>query len=305
MRAKFSCDRTRRRVPPFHYARGQNVDWNKRHVTHLETRPTLHAQRFVGMKRLPFAFYNLVQIAFLFVHYPTTRRFPRILSFACLLALLVYCHAEYSLHSPGEDYVLGCSNGILLLAAAHMTFICPDFPNGLQWTGPTTKQGSDPGRLPFAQKLSWMVELASDARRIGSSRRGGAVNDIGAAVGVDKRDAANSSARHRFVISRVMLSVLCLAMFQLTLLYRLKSPSFNGALHDGGAHDGRFIRARSSLLARFLDVVLWAAGTVSEMCFLQTAAAALAVGVGASEAEEWPPMFGSPIHAYTVRRFWS
>lgn len=253
------------------------------------------------MERLPFAFYILAQVAFLSVHYPTARGLPRILSFACLLVLLFYCYTEYSLQSPGEDYVLGCSNGILLLTAVHMTFLCPDFPNGFEWKGGVaTKRGSIPSQLPFAQKLSWMAELGSNMRRIGVTRGGGAAN--GAAV--DERDPVNSSARNRFVISRVILSTLCLAMFHFTLLYRLGNPSFNPGLHEG-AHDGKFIRTHSSLLRRFWDILVWAAGTASEMSFLQATAAALSVGVGASKPDDWPLMFGSPTHAYSVRTFWS
>jgi ABC-type sugar transport system permease subunit len=256
------------------------------------------------MERLSFAFYNLIQITFLFVHYPTTRRFPPIVSFACLLLFLFYCYTEYSLQSPGEDYVLGCSNAILLLTAAHITFLCPDFSNGIQWTGLTTRRGPTPIRLPFAQKLGWMAELASNMRRIGVARDSGAMSSPAADAGVDKREPASASARKRFVISRVILSISCLAVFHCTLLYRLGNPSFNPTLHND-AQDGKFIRAHSSVLPRFWEVLVWTAGTVSEMTFLQTAAAVLSVGFGASRPEDWPSMFGSPTHAYSVRRFWS
>ncbi|KAF9652887.1 hypothetical protein BDM02DRAFT_3183230 [Thelephora ganbajun] len=252
------------------------------------------------MRRLPFTFYVLVQIAFLFVHYPTTRRFPRILSFACLLALLFYCYTEYSLQSSGEDYVLGCSNGILLVTAVHTTFFCPDFPDRLKRAGFMNK----PSELPFAQKLSWMTELAGNMRRIGFTRDDGAMNSATVDLNINKRDPASSGARRRFVISRVILSVLCLVVFYSTLLHRLQKPSFNPALHKS-AHDGRFIRADSSLLGRFWEVTVWTAGTVSEMTFLHSTAAALSVGVGAFQPEDWPPMFGSPTHAYSVRTFWS
>lgn len=246
------------------------------------------------MEQLPLAFYALIQVVFLFVHYPTTRRFLRILSFTCLLALLLYSYTKYSLRTPGEDYVLGCSNGILLLTAIHLTFLCPDFPNGFQWRD--SAPGSTPNELPLAQKLSWMAELASNMRRIGVTRGGGAMNSPVV--------ARNLSARDRFVISRVILSILSLAVFHFTVLYRLKSPSFNPALHQD-AHDGRFIRAHSSVFRRFLEVLVWAAGTASEMTFLQGVGAVLSVGAGASQPEEWPTMFGSPVHAYSVRRFWS
>jgi len=271
--------------------------------------PTLctlaHRSRFLRlteMERLSFAFYALIQIAFLFVHYPTTRRFPRIMSFACLLALLFHCYTRYSLRSPGEDYVLGCSNGILLLAAVHMTFICPDFPNEFRRAGPTIDDEPAPTELPFAQKLSWMAELAGNMRRIGFMRASGVMD--GATVGVDKCGAANPNAKKRFVISRVILSILSLVVFNCALLYRLRNPTFNPTLHEG-ARDGKFIRAHSSLLRRFWEVLVWTAGTVSEMTLLHSTAAALSVGVGASEPEDWPPMFGSPMHAYSVRRFWS
>lgn len=262
------------------------------------------------MERLPFAFYMLTQLAYLFIHYPTTRRLPRALSFACLLALLFRCYTTYSLQSPGEDYVLGCSNGIVVLAAVHITFICPDFPNGFQRNSFKTKPGSTPSQLPFAQKLGWMAEFASNMRRVGVTRgTGGAIrrNSATAAVDVDtdKRDLVKSSARNRFVISRVILSVLCLAAFQFSLLYRLRSPSFNPVLHEDAHGDEMFIRAHSSLLRRFWEVLVWAAGTISEMSLLQATAAAISVGVGVSEPEDWPPMFGSPMHAYSVRRFWS
>ena len=256
------------------------------------------------MERLPFTLYALVQIAFLFVHYPTTRRFPRIVSFACLLGLLFHCHTEYSLQSPGEDYVLGCSNGILLVTAAYMTFSCPEFPDGFQRKGLTVKAGSAPSELPFAQKLGWMAELGGNIRRIGFTRGGGVMDGATVQASVDGRTPASPGARKHFVISRVMLSVACLTVFHFTLLYRLRSPSFNPALHED-AYDGRFIRARSSLLRRSQEVVVWAAGTISEMTLLQATAAALSVGIGAFEPEDWPPMFGSPIHAYSVRRFWS
>jgi hypothetical protein len=255
------------------------------------------------MERVSFGFYALVQVAFLFVHYPTRRRFPRIMTFACLLALLFYCYTGYSLRSPGEDYVLGCTNGILLAAAIHMTFFCPEFPDGFRRAGPTNGDEPTPSGLPLAQKLGWMTELAGNMRRIGFARGGGAMD--GAAVGVvDKYGSAGSSARKRFVISRVIHSILCLVVFDCTLRYRLQNPTFNPALHEG-AHDGKFIRAHSSLLRRFWEVIVWAAGTASEMTLLQSAAAALSVGVGAFEPEDWPPMFGSPIHAFSVRRFWS
>ena len=257
------------------------------------------------MERLPFAFYILTQIAFLFVHYPTTRRAPRIFYFIFLLALLFYSYAQYSLRSPGEDYVLGCTNGITLLTAAHMTFLSPDFPNGFQSNPLTTEPGSTPSQLPFAQKLSWMTELATNMRRIGVTRSGSGAMDGRVVVVDSKRDPANSSARKRFVISRVILSISCLAMFHLTLLYRSRDRSFNPALHQDARDDGRFIRAHPSLLRRSWDVIVWATGTSSEMTFLQATAAALSVGVGASRPEDWPLMFGSPTHAYSVRRFWS
>jgi hypothetical protein len=186
-----------------------------------------------------------------------------------------------------------------LVTAVHMTFSCPDFPDEFHRTGPTNKVESIPSELPFAQKLSWMAEFAGNMRRIGFAHGRGAMD-----VGADKRGPASSSARKYFVISRVMLSIACLAMFHFTLLYRLQNPSFNPALHKD-AHDGKFIRAHSSLLRRFGGVVVWAAGTVSEMTFLQSTTAALSVWVGAFEPEDWPPMFGSPTHAYSVRRFWS
>ena len=256
------------------------------------------------MERLPFTFYALVQVTFLFVHYPTTRRFPRIVSFTCLLTLLYYSYTGYSLQSPGEDYVLGCSNGILLATAIHMTFFCPEFPNGFQRVDPTNKLDPTPSELPFAQKLGWMTELAGDMRRIGFTRDGGAIDGPAVDVNVNKREPASLNARKRFVISSVMLSISCLAAFHLTLIYRLQSSSFNPTLHEG-AHPGKLIRSHPSLLRRFWEVLVWAVGTVSEMTFLQSAAAALSVGIGTFQPEDWPPMFGSPTHSYSVRRFWS
>lgn len=247
------------------------------------------------MERLPFAFYILVQIAFLLVHYPTRHRPPRILFFTCLLALLFHSYTEYSLQSPGEDYVLGCSNGILLLTAIYMTFLCPDFPDGFQPKVLSTK----PSQLPFAQKLSWMAERAGNMRRID-----GAMDSTSADVDVDKRSPGNQRARTRFVISRVILSIFCFAVFHFTLLYRLGNRSFTPALHED-ADDGRFIRARSSLPRRFWEVLMWVAGVISEMAFLQATAAGLSVGLGASKPADWPLLFGSPTHAYSVRRFWS
>lgn len=257
-----------------------------------------------GMERLPFTFYALIQIAFLFVHYPTTRRFTRIVSLACLLTLLFCSYTKYSLQSPGEDYVLGCANGILLVTALHVVFSCPEFPNGLQRTGPMNQTVSVPSELPFAQKLGWMAELAGNARRIGFTHTSGAMNGAAVEVNVLKRERENSDARGFFVISRVTLSIVCLAIFHFTLIYRLHNPSFDPALHEN-AHDGKFIRGHSSLLRRLWEVVVWTAGVVSEMTFLQAAAAALSVGSGVFNSEDWPLIFGSPTHAYSVRRFWS
>ena len=302
--------RGRLRPSALPFIHGQNVDWKSQPSTTLnpEARaPRIPFPTLVEMERLPFALYNLIQIAFLFVHYPTTRRLPRIISFICLIALLFCCYTDYSLQSPGEDYVLGCTNGIFLIAATHMTFLCPDFPNGFQWTSSTAGGRPTPSQLPFAQKLSWMAKFASNIRKIGFPRDGGAIDNAAAAAAnanADKCDPAEPSARRRFVISRIILSISCLAIFQFTLLYRLGSPSFNPALHKN-AHDGRFIRAQSSLLLRSWEVLVWATSTASEMTFLHTTAAALSVGVGASRPEDWPPMFGSPTHAYSVRRFWS
>lgn len=50
---------------------------------------------------------------------------------------------------------------------------------------------------------------------------------------------------------------------------------------------------------------MWVAGVISEMAFLQATAAGLSVGLGASKPADWPLLFGSPTHAYSVRRFWS
>ena len=90
---------------------------------------------------------------------------------------------------------------------------------------------------------------------------------------------------------------------------RLASASMNTSRRgniSGDAREGAaFIRASSSLLRRSWEVAVWAMGTVSEMSLLQTIPAALSVAVGASEPEDWPSVFGSPAHAYSVRRFWS
>jgi len=256
------------------------------------------------MERLPFTFYALVQIAFLFVHYPTTGRFPRIASLICLIVLLLYCYTEYSLQSPGEDYVLGCTNGILMVTAVHMTFSCPEFPDGFQRTGPATKAESTPSELPFVQKLGWMAELAGNMRRIGLTRDGGAVGGATVDVSADGHGPTSSSARRRFVISRVTLSIVCLAVFHLSILHRPQSSPIGLALHEDARY-GRLPHSNSLLLQRFWQVAVWTAGVVSEMTFLQTTAAALSVWLGIFEPEDWPPMFGSPSHAYSVRRFWS
>ena len=85
----------------------------------------------------------------------------------------------------------------------------------------------------------------------------------------------------------------------------LTSVSMNTSRRGNISRDARegtaFICASSSLLRRSWEVVVWVMGTVSEMSLLQTIPAVLLVTVGASEPEDWPLVFGSPAHAYSVR----
>ena len=243
--------------------------------------------------RQPFSceIYVLAQAALLALHFPTTRTLPRTISFVVLAGALFYIHVYLTLFSPGEDYVLGASNGILLCIAIHVAFLDTDFPDRLR-RAREDDSSKLPSELPLRQKLGWMLGLGTNVRRIGW---------ISTHKKREHTSSPSASSRRLFVFSRILLATLYLFIFQVTAENRSRNPSFDPQAHDPG--DKLYIR-RKMLFLRGIDVSLWALGVAAEMSFIQTLAAAISFGFGFYSPEDWPSLTGSPLAAFTVKGFW-
>lgn len=203
-----------------------------------------------------------------------------------LTVALLYTWSSH-LFSPGEDYVLGSSNGILLATAFNIVFLAREFPDGVR----RAKDNDAPSKFTIFGKLEWMLDISSNLRRVGFS------------TPTQRYSYTPSpSTRRKFVLSRVVLALTYLSVFQLCIQWRAGNPSFDPSVHPS-SRDGSYIRQKPFLL-RTIDVISWAIMTASEMVFLQSVAGALSVASGALAPEAWPNLFGSPLQAYTVKRFW-
>lgn len=243
------------------------------------------------MHTRPFSWgvYICAQAAFAAVHFPTKLQLPKLASFTVLTVALLYTWCS-SLSSPGEDYVLGSSNGIMLATAFNIVFLDQNFPDG---TRRAQDEDKPPSQFSIGRKLGWMLDLSSNMRRIGWStprQKPGAT------------PSASTLPRWEFVLSRVILALTYFTIFHFCIRWRAGNPSFDPAVHQIPG-DELYIRHKH-LLLRTVDVISWAIMTASEMAFLQAVAAALSVASGAFTPQAWPTLMGSPRTAYAVRRFW-
>jgi hypothetical protein len=252
-------------------------------------------EREDALQPFSWSLYLFIQSIFLSLHFPTTWNAPRIVCFLVLAGALFHLHTRSSLFSPGEVYVLGCSNAILFCAAFYIVFIDHDFPDGLR-RARDAGSAEVPSKYPLRRRLDWMLDLGGNIRRIGW---------LPAQSNTEKTPAPSTRPRWLFVISRVALAALCLVVFQVIIENRSMDPSWDPRVQNQHHGNGLYYISRKSLVLRGIDVISWTFCIATEMSFLQSLAAAITVGLGVLSPEDWPILFGSPLDAYTVRNFWT
>ncbi|KAF8157343.1 membrane bound O-acyl transferase family-domain-containing protein [Mycena galopus ATCC 62051] len=106
---------------------------------------------------------------------------------------------------------------------------------------------------------------------------------------------AIGTSRLTFIARRILTAFLLFIVHDAANLHVRWNPMFR-ADGPGWTADGWGWRA--------LVVMGWAVSSYSIIFLITTIISVVGVACGLSYPEEWPPFFGSPVEAYTIRRLW-
>lgn len=237
----------------------------------------------------PFIVYELLITA---MCYPTQKTYIRKWILApSMVGIAWYCYTQCSgISDANAAYTIGSMISTQLCAMVYLVYVQGDFPNF--WR--RVKDGDKPPHtFRLSRKLGWMVDLAWGTRRVGWVQEPKGV--------LPPRPKFNSRAA--FVASRIGYTLLHFLVADLAKTLMVGNPAFDTRVHRSTDGAEAYIRGQPPFW-RMANLLLWCFATVSSVSLSFYSTAAIVAGLGFSNPEDWPPIYGSFSEAYTVRAFW-
>lgn len=240
----------------------------------------------------PFPWHLLVffEILHLSISYPTSKNHLRKWFFApSMIAIALYMLTQTPvLANNVTAYTVGSNLGFRICFTVYVVYTQPDFPNF--WR--RTQDGDQlPTTFGTKQKISWMIDLAYGARRVGW------IQEPTAAL--PPRPKSSS----QFVVSRIFYIAVYMFWMVLATSFQIGNPAFDREVHPSTDGVEAYIRGQPPLW-RILSVASWVITAISGLHLSHIPVAVISVSMGLSAPEEWPPMIGSFSDAFTLRQFW-
>lgn len=210
----------------------------------------------------------------------------RRLCFLSILLLYTYIFLFTPFKNPTEDLVSRLNLTVLLFHASDYLLLC-DAQRDLRFMG-QAKPISD---RPLGEKLSWALRLLSNPRGVGW-------NFEPTSHLPPRPPPSAREPRWRYVLKQVLWIAVYYPIRRTASQWNLSNPRY-----------GRNIVAANidrNAFPWWWRVTIWATivDTYAMMTMIHCGLSAIAVACYISDAQDWPPLFASPLEAYTLRRYW-
>ncbi|KDR78654.1 hypothetical protein GALMADRAFT_223911 [Galerina marginata CBS 339.88] len=180
---------------------------------------------------------------------------------------------------------LGLGSAILTQLMTGLDAIFLTHPNTLKNLQDPQTSDNKITEKSFSQRLRWTFNLYINPRGIGWAHE---------PPDLPSRPSPSTS-RWNFIGTRITIIILCAAWEFATYVSNASNP--------GMTTSGRLL-SDSAIHWRALGVASFAVAGAARITSMDYALSIIVVGLGWSRPDRWPGLFGSPMEAWTVQRFW-
>ncbi|KAJ7506654.1 membrane bound O-acyl transferase family-domain-containing protein [Mycena galericulata] len=210
----------------------------------------------------------------------------RRLLFLPLLLMSVYL-MSLSTGYPTLDYCIASAWFPYLFRASDFILLT-DVQRELQMVKPPQSTDAPIENAPLSRRISWAVQLFSSTRGLGWAHEPRFANPP---------HPSPSTPRAAFVRGQLTQALVAAFLFEATNFVNMRYN--NTAMYAGGRGLGA-----DGWVWRYQAVWAWSVPMAAVAIWGHCLNAAVSVGVGASDPEDWPPYMGSIALAWSVRNFW-
>ncbi|KAF8900297.1 membrane bound O-acyl transferase family-domain-containing protein [Gymnopilus junonius] len=210
----------------------------------------------------------------------------RRLCFLSILLLYTYVLLFTASDNPGNDFISKLNFTALLFNASDYLLLC-DPQHDLRLIGQTKLISHE----TLIQRLWWALRLLASPRGVGWNFESTSHLPL-------RPPSSAREPKWKYVMKQVFWIVVYYPIWHMASYWNRSNPRY-----------GRDIVASNIDRTAFpwwWRVTVWA--TIVDyyalMTIMQCAASSITVAFCISDAQEWPPLFASPLEAYTVRRYW-
>ena len=208
-------------------------------------------------------------------------KFAKVL--AVLLVGWVFCHiiSTQTTGNKSGDQEVGTVLLVQYFAVIDYVLLTrPDDPRNIK-----DKDATKMAERSFKSRVVWAMKLYTDPRGIGCIREG---PDI-------QNRPSPSTPRWKFVLYRTTYTLISILAISVAWVVN----AFNPALTTPGK-----VLTDAPFHLRALGVAGFAMAGVGLISAVHSSLAVITVGCGFSSPERWPYLFGTPLHAWSIKRFW-
>jgi len=231
----------------------------------------------------PGVLYLLLRVPF-YIALVITRVDIRRFLFIPILVLAIFI-ARYTADNASSDFVKGISLGTFLFGASDFLLLCSDVQEDIRFED---QKGGMRSR-PLMERIFWAVRLSMNLRCVGTN--------IEPTTHLPPRPSRTES-RKTYILKQLAWVALYGPLWYMVVEFNKWNPRFT--------EEPSLLNAPRGGFPWWWRITVW--GTMVDIYFSMTTMhcifSIVSVGLRFSKPHEWPPMFGSPLEAYTVRRYW-
>jgi hypothetical protein len=231
--------------------------------------------------KLPFLLLRVLFYAALVIPHVNIRR----LLFIPILLLFIFI-ALYTTTGIGQgDFVIGTSLGASLFIASDYLLLCSDVQDDIRFEG---QMGGMRSR-PLMERMVWALRLNLNLRTVGTN--------VEPTTHVPPRPS-KSESRQTYILKQLAWVALYGPLRFMALEFNKWNPRFSREPWALTVPRGVFPWWwRITILSSVMEVYFG-------MTAIYSVVSILSVGLKMSKPHDWPPVFTSPLEAYTLRRYW-
>jgi hypothetical protein len=199
-----------------------------------------------------------------------------------LTAFVVLCTAT---DNPYRDFVKGTNMGSGLFMASDYLLLCLDVQDDIRFDG--QKEGMR--TKPLKERMVWAFRLFTNPRGVGTN--------IEATTHLPPRPSRNEPGK-TYILKQIAWVAFYCPLWYMVVKFNKWNTRFSQELWLAG----------ETLVGYpwWWQFTVWAIiiDAYMAMVVIHSVVSAISVGLNISKPHDWPPIFASPLEAYTLRRYW-